>query len=116
MRGQFNSEKYEKRNPDYMTEERHTYSARVLETFREPAYASIRYEIVVDSGQWTVDSGESAVFNSKSEIVTLCKGPRGFFWPGPGFSFEGKAAFIVEARRAGSPTASSKSRSFSNCL
>ena len=92
-----------------MTEERHTYYARVLETFRGPAYASIRYEIVVDSGA-------SAMFNNKPEIVMLCKGPRGFFWPGPGSSFEGKAAFIVEARRAGSPTASSKSRSFSNCL
>jgi hypothetical protein len=83
-------------------EERHTYSARVLETFKGKAYATIRYEMVVEKG-------ESAAVDSKPQLLTLCKGPRGFYWPGVGASFPGESEMISAARRvAKQPVASAK--------
>lgn len=74
-------------------EERHTYHARVLETFRGAKAPSIRYEMVVESG-------ESAELSSQPQIVTLCKGPRGLYWPGVGASFPGGADAVAQARAA----------------
>lgn len=83
-------------------EERHTYYARVLETFKGKAYATIRYEMVVEKG-------ESAVLDSKAQLLTLCKGPRGFYWPGVGASFPGEVEMISVARRvAKQPTTRAK--------
>jgi hypothetical protein len=93
---------------DVVTEERHVYYARVLETFRGASHASVRYEMVVERG-------EGAAIDSKPQIVTLCKDSRAFYWPGPGASFEGQAATISEARRVGKQLASGKSTSFSDC-
>ena len=73
-------------------EERHTYFARVLETFKGRVFATIRYEMVVEKG-------ESAVFDSKPQLLTLCKGPRGFYWPGVGSSFLGESEMVAAARR-----------------
>ena len=73
-------------------EERHTYYARVLETFKGNAYATIRYEMVVEKG-------ESAALDSKPQVLTLCRGPRGFYWPGVGASFPGEVEMIAAARR-----------------
>lgn len=80
----------------------------MVETFRGPAYASVRYEVVEGSG-------DSVGFNSKPKIVTLCKNHHGFSSPGPGASFEGEAANITEARRVGKQLASGKSKSLSSC-
>ncbi len=74
-------------------EERHTYHAKVLETFRGARAPSIRYEMVVESG-------ESAELSSQPQIVTLCKGPRGLYWPGVGASFPGGAETVAQARAA----------------
>jgi hypothetical protein len=91
------------------TDERHTYHARVLETFRGKSHINIRYEMVVES--W-----EEVGISSKPQIVTLCIGPRGFFWPGPGASFDGEADAIAEARRVGKKLAlDNKSKTFSDC-
>jgi uncharacterized protein (UPF0210 family) len=83
-------------------DERHTYYARVLETFKGTAYATIRYEMLVEKG-------ESATLDSKPQVLTLCKGPRGFYWPGVGASFPGEVELIALARRAAKqPVASAK--------
>ena len=74
-------------------EERHTYHAKVLETFRGAKVPSIRYEMVVEGG-------ESAELSSRPQIVTLCKGPRGLYWPGTGASFPGGADSVAQARAA----------------
>jgi hypothetical protein len=73
-------------------EERHVYSARVLETFKGKARATIRYEMFVEKG-------ESPELDKKPQIVTLCKSARGFYLPGVGTSFPGEAELISEARR-----------------
>jgi hypothetical protein len=73
-------------------EERHVYYARVLETFKGKAYATIRYEVIAEKG-------EEATLVSKPQVLTLCKGPRGFYWPGTGASFPADADVISEARR-----------------
>lgn len=94
--------------PDEMTEERHIYHARVLETFRGPAHASIRYQSIVDRG-------DSVEFSSKPQIVTLCKGSDGFYWPGSGASFDGDVEAVAEARRIGKIIALDKPKTFSDC-
>lgn len=91
-----------------VTEERHTYHARVLETFRGKSKINIRYEMVVES--W-----EEAGISSKPQIVTLCMGPRGFFWPGPGASFDGEVEAVAVARRVGKQLTSDRSKTFSDC-
>ncbi len=73
-------------------EERHVYYARVLETFKGKAYSTIRYEM-------TVEKGEGATLDSKPQLLTLCQGPRGFYWPGTGANFPADTDFITEARR-----------------
>jgi hypothetical protein len=78
---------------DHEGEERHTYHARVLETFKGTAYATIRYEMIVEKN-------ESAKLDSKPQLLTLCKGPRGFYWPGTGAGFPGEVALIEAARLA----------------
>ena len=97
-----------KRPHDEVTDERHTYYARVLETFRGKSHTNIRYEMVVES--W-----EEAVISGKPQIVTLCMDPSGFSWPGPGASFDGEADAIAEARRVGKKLALDKSKTFSDC-
>lgn len=97
-----------KGQPEEGGEERHTYHARVLETFRGRSHASIQYDTVVESG-------ETVEFDSKPQIVTLCKGPRGFYWPGVGASFPGNADAIAEARRVGKQAVSGRPASSSQC-
>jgi hypothetical protein len=88
--------------------ERHTYYARVLETFKGKAHATIRYEMVVEKG-------ESAGLDSKPQLLTLCNGPRGFYWPGTGASFPGEADMIAVARRAAKQPATRPNVSDSQC-
>lgn len=89
-------------------EERHTYYARVLETFKGNAYATIRYEMVVEKG-------ESATLDSKPQLLTLCKGPRGFYWPGVGASFPGEVEMIAAARRVAKQPLTRAKASVSQC-
>jgi hypothetical protein len=89
-------------------EERHTYYARVLETFKGKAYTTIRYEMVVESG-------EQAVLDSKAQVLTLCKGSRGFYWPGVGSSFPSEAEMISVARRTAKQPVTSAKASRSQC-
>jgi hypothetical protein len=89
-------------------EERHTYYARVLETFKGKAHATIRYEMIVEKG-------ESAGLDSKPQLLTLCKGPRGFYWPGTGASFSGEADMIGVARRAAKQPVARGAASDSQC-
>jgi hypothetical protein len=89
-------------------EERHTYYARVLETFKGKAHSTIRYEMVVERG-------ESATLDSKPQLLTLCKGPRGFYWPGTGASFPGDVEMLAAARRAAKQPATRTPASESQC-
>jgi hypothetical protein len=89
-------------------EERHTYYARVLETFKGKAHSTIRYEMVVEKG-------ESATLDSKPQLLTLCKGPRGFYWPGTGASFPGEVEMIAVARRAAKQPATRGAVSDAQC-
>jgi hypothetical protein len=89
-------------------EERHTYYARVLETFKGKTYATIRYEMVVEKG-------ESAVLDSKTQLLTLCKGPRGFYWPGVGASFPAESEMILAARHAAKQSATRTKASEGQC-
>ncbi|XVJ69392.1 MAG: hypothetical protein HEQ39_06865 [Rhizobacter sp.] len=91
-----------------VTDERHTYHAKVLETFRGKPHINIRYEMVVES--W-----EEAGISSKPQIVTLCMGPRGLYWSGPGGRFDGVPDAIAAARRVAKQLTSSKPASFSDC-
>lgn len=82
-----------------VTEERHIYQARVLEVFRGKPTTSVRYEMVVESG-------ETSGLSSKPQIVTLCSGPRGLYWPGPGAIFSATQEAVAVARVAGRQAAS----------
>lgn len=93
---------------DEVGEERHTYYARVLETFKGKAYATVRYEMVVEKG-------EPAVLDSKAQLLTLCKGPRGFYWPGVGASFPGEVEMIAAARRVAKQPVTRAKASESQC-
>jgi hypothetical protein len=93
---------------DHEGEERHTYHARVLETFKGTAYATIRYEMIVEKN-------ESAKLDSKPQLLTLCKGPRGFYWPGTGASFPGDAELVAAARLAAKQTPKGAKPSESHC-
>lgn len=94
--------------PDVVTEERHTYHARVLETFRGRPTPTIRYEMVVERG-------EGAEIDTKPQILTLCFGPRGLYWPGTGASFDAAQASIMLARRVAREASSAPSRGYSQC-
>jgi hypothetical protein len=89
-------------------EERHTYYARVLETFKGKAYATIRYEVISEKG-------EGATLDSKPQLLTLCKEPRGFYWPGTGASFPADADIIAEARRVAKQPVKGAATSNSQC-
>lgn len=93
---------------DEYTEERAVYYARVLETFRGKTVQQVRYEV------WG-ERGEAAVIDSKPQILTLCSGPRGFYWPGTGASFPADPELVVLARRAGREAAAGSSRKFVQC-
>ncbi|WP_156370725.1 hypothetical protein [Acidovorax sp. Leaf191] len=93
---------------DEYTEERTVYHARVLETFRGNAVRQVRYEV------WG-ERGESAVIDSKPQILTLCSGPRGFYWPGTGASFPADPELLVLARRVGREAAAGSSHKFVQC-
>jgi len=89
-------------------EERTIYHARVLETFRGKSVRQIRYEMVGERG-------EAAVIDSKPQILTLCSGPRGFYWPGTGASFPADQKLLVLARQVGREMAQGAPRSFAQC-
>ncbi|MFN7154202.1 MAG: hypothetical protein ACK4OE_10960 [Acidovorax sp.] len=94
--------------PEVVKDEIHTYHARVLETFRGKSLTHIRYEMVVEAG-------EGAALSSTPQILTLCAGPAGFYWPGTGASFPGTKDFVVIARRAGREVSSRPPRGFAQC-
>lgn len=89
-------------------EERHIYHARVLETFKGKTYPTIRYESITEKG-------EGVTLDSKPQVLTLCKGPRGFYWPGTGASFPADADILTEARRVAKRPAKSATESHSQC-
>lgn len=93
-----------------VTEERHTYHARVIETFRGKAVPQVRYDMVVERG-------ESANIDTTPKILTLCSGPQGFYWPGTGAVFTASKDAVVLARQAGKEAASSAraSKPFAQC-
>ena len=93
---------------DVVTEERHIYHARVLETFRGKPASTIRYEMVVERG-------EGAEIDTKPQILTLCSGPRGLYWPGTGASFDAVQSSILLARRVARETSSLSPRGYSQC-
>lgn len=93
---------------DAVTEERHIYHARVLETFRGKPASTIRYEMVVERG-------EGAEIDAKPQILTLCLGPRGLYWPGTGASFDAVQSSVMLARRVARETSSLPSRGYSQC-
>jgi hypothetical protein len=93
---------------DKTSEERHIYYARVLETFKGTAYPTIRYEVVVEKS-------EAAQIDTKPQLLTLCKGPRGFYWPGAGASFPGDVEMIAAARLAAKLPLKSATPSESQC-
>jgi hypothetical protein len=88
---------------DVVTEERHTYHARVIETFRGKAVPQVRYDMVVVRG-------ESANVDTTPKILTLCSGPQGFYWPGTGAVFTASKDAVVLARQTGKEAASSATR------
>ncbi len=94
-----------------VTEERHTYHARVIETFRGKSVPQVRYDMVVERG-------ESANIDTTPKILTLCSGPQGFYWPGTGAVFTASKDAIVLARQAGMEAVSPKARAakpFAQC-
>ena len=93
---------------DESGEERHIYHARVLETFKGKSYTTIRYEMVVEKG-------ESASVDSEPQLLTLCLGKRGFYWPGTGASFPGDTEFIAEARRVAKRPVKNATKSSKQC-
>ena len=84
---------------DAMTDERHVYHVRVLETFRGATYANIRYQMIANKGN-------SLEINSRPYILTLCKDGNVFYWPGPGASIEATPETIAEARHLSQQLAS----------
>ena len=97
--------------PADVTEERHTYHARVIETFRGKSVSQLRYDMVVEPG-------ESASIDSTPKILTLCSGPQGFYWPGTGAVFTASKDAVVLARQAAKepvPSATRTTRQFAQC-
>lgn len=88
--------------------ERHVYYARVLQTFRGKPVAHIRYEL-------EAERGEGAHIDSKPQIITLCSGPRGFYWPGTGANFPVTDASLALARKVGRRVAAAPTRRFAQC-
>lgn len=97
-----------KKQSGLVTNERHVYSANVLETFRGRVYEKIKYEMVVERG-------EGASISSDPRIVTLCRDSSGLSWPGTGASFPGEKDFIADARRIARQLSAVKSNSFAHC-
>ena len=93
---------------DAATDERQVYYARVLQTFRGKPLAHIRYELVAERG-------EGAHIDSKPQIITLCSGPRGFYWPGTGAHFPVTDASLALARKVGRQVAAAPTRRFAQC-
>ena len=94
-----------------VTEERHIYHARVIETFRGKPISQLRYDMVVEPG-------ETASIDSTPRILTLCSGPQGFYWPGTGAVFTASKDAVVLARQAAKETVSSATRTtrlFAQC-
>jgi hypothetical protein len=89
-------------------EERHIYHARVLETFKGKAYATIRYESITEKG-------EAVTLDRKPRVLTLCKESRGFYWPGTGASFPADADILTEARRVAKQPVISATASNAQC-
>lgn len=95
-------------DPAEYVEERAIYYARVVETFRGKSVRQIRYEMVGERG-------EAAAIDSKPQILTLCTGSRGFYWPGTGASFPAEQDLLVLARQVGREVAKGTSRNFAQC-
>jgi hypothetical protein len=93
---------------DAATNERQVYYARVFQTFRGKRMAHIRYELVAERG-------EGAHIDSKPQIITLCSGPRGFYWPGTGANFPVTDASLALARKVGRQVAAAPTRRFAQC-
>ena len=91
-----------------ITEERHIYEARVLETLRGRTMRRIRYEVIVDSG-------DSAALSSRPEIVMLCRGARGFYGAGVGTSFRASRDSVVLARTLAKDLAKKLTDKFDYC-
>ncbi len=91
--------------------DRYVYHARVLETFKGKAYATIRYEMIVEKGDGAPDEVEK-----EPQLLTLCKGPSGFYWPGVGASFPGDDPEVIStARRVAKQSVKRGAASKSQC-
>jgi hypothetical protein len=102
------SAKQSKGADDVVGEQRHVYHARVLETFKGKAYATLRYESFAEEG-------ESVTLDTAPTVLTLCKNSRGFYWPGTGASFPADADVISEARRVAKQRVKPETASHSQC-
>lgn len=91
-----------------VTEERHIYEARVLETLRGQQMKRVRYEIVVDGG-------DGAELSTRPEIVMLCRGPRGFYGGGVGASFDASRETVALARSVAKDLALKPAGKFGYC-
>lgn len=91
-----------------ITEERHIYEARVLETLRGRSVRRVRYEVIVDSG-------DSAALSSRPEIVMLCRGARGFYGAGVGTSFRASRDSVALARTLAKDLATKLTDKFDYC-
>jgi hypothetical protein len=91
-----------------VAEEVHTYHARVMETFRGRPRTHIQYEVVTEPG-------EGASVSTAPQILTLCAGPKGLYWPGTGASFPATKEFVAIARRVGQRVAAAKFEHFPQC-
>lgn len=100
--------KNSKNEPGDAVDEIHTYRARVLETFRGKALTHIQYEVITEAG-------EGASVSTTPQILTLCSGPKGLYWPGTGASFPATKDFLAIARRIGKQVAAAKPRDFRQC-
>lgn len=76
-------------NDDY-AEDKLIYYANVLQTFRGPEAADIRYTMLVERG-------ESYTISDKPVILTLCGSAQELYWPGTGSQFPGGRSFVSVA-------------------
>lgn len=82
-------------NPDDdYAEEKQTYHAKVLETYRGQQRKNISYTM-------TVEKGETAIIDKSPAVVTLCKSNDVFFWPGTGSKFPGTEEVTRTSRLTG---------------
>ncbi len=92
---------------DDYEEEKHVYTAKVLNTFRGEIQTHIHYSMVVEKGEAT------SLANSPI-IITLCKDTKEYYWPGVGSIFPAnKQIKEIASQKKGS--LNNKQTQFTDC-